>query len=77
MSLPVELTFEILPPLQHEGQWLPAMIDITRIELSVLGPGGKPHSIDITRNFPEQEIMLLEDEILEFLQKAENFVNEG
>lgn len=53
------------------------MIDITRIELSVLGPGGKPRSIDITRNFPEEEIMLLEDEILEFLQKAENFVNEG
>jgi len=70
MSLPVELTFEILPPLQHEGQWLPAMIDITRIEISVLGPGGKPRSIDITRNVPEQEIMLLEDEIYESLQEG-------
>jgi len=70
MSLPVELTFEILPPLQHEGQWLPAMIDITRIEISVLGPGGKPRSIDITRNVSEQEIMLLEDEIYESLQEG-------
>ena len=70
MSLPLELTFEILPPIQHEGQWLPAMIDITRIELSVIGPKGKPRMIDITKNFIEQEIMLLEDEIFEALQEG-------
>lgn len=46
------------------------MIDITRIELSVIGPGGKPRMIDITKNFIEQEIMLLEDEIFEALQEG-------
>jgi hypothetical protein len=70
MSLPLELTFEVLPPIQHEGQWLPAMIDITRIEISVIGPGGKPRVIDITRNFIEQEIMLLEDEIFDAMQEG-------
>lgn len=46
------------------------MIDITRIELSVIGPKGKPRMIDITKNFIEQEIMLLEDEIFEALQEG-------
>lgn len=45
------------------------MIDITRIEISVIGPGGKPRVIDITRNFIEQEIMLLEDEIFDAMQE--------
>lgn len=46
------------------------MIDITRIELSVIGPGGKIRMIDITKNFIEQEILLLEDEIYESLQEG-------
>ena len=63
VSLPVELTFEHWPALSHEG--LPAMVDIQQISLTIVGPGGQPRTIDITKTFSEDQIMLLEDEILD------------
>ena len=63
ISLPVEITFEHWPALAHEG--LPAMVDIQQISLTLVGPGGQPRTIDITKTFSEDQIMLLEDEILD------------
>ena len=39
------------------------MIDISKIELTIVGPGGQARTIDITNSFSEGELMLLEDEI--------------
>ena len=69
VNLPVELTFEILEPIVYQGQLLPAMVDITKIDIAVLGPRGRLRVIDLTRNFGEQDLLALEDEIIEALQE--------
>ena len=65
MTFPVELTFEVLPPMLVEGTELPALLDITKILLTITGPSGKPRQVDITKSFSEEQIMLFEDEIAE------------
>ena len=65
MTFPVELTFEVLPPLEVEGVELPAQLDITKILLTITGPSGKPRQVDITKSFSEEQVMLFEDEIIE------------
>jgi hypothetical protein len=65
MALPVELTFEVLPAMLVEGTELPALLDITKILLTIKGPSGKPRQVDITKTLTEEQIMLLEDEIME------------
>lgn len=65
MTFPVELTFEVLPPMEVEGTELPAQLDITKVLLTITGPSGKPRQVDITKSFSEEQVMLLEDEIME------------
>ena len=65
MMFPVELTFEVLPSLLVEDTELPALLDITKILLTITGPSGKPRQVDITKSFSEEQIMLFEDEIAE------------
>lgn len=65
MTFPVELTFEVLPPMMVEDTELPAQLDITKVLLTIVGPSGKPRQVDITKSFSEEQIMLLEDEIVE------------
>lgn len=65
MTFPVELTFEMLPPLMVEGVELPAQIDITKALLTIVGPGGKPRQVDILKTFSEDQIMLWEDQIVD------------
>jgi hypothetical protein len=64
-TFPVELTFEMLPPLMVEGVELPAQIDITKALLTIVGPGGKPRQVDILKTFSEDQIMLWEDQIVD------------
>lgn len=65
MTFPVELIFEMLPPLMVEGVELPAQLDITRALLTIVGPGGKPRQVDILNTFSEDQIMLWEDQIVD------------
>lgn len=65
VHLPVELIFDVWPAMEVHGQLLPPLVDITRVELTVIGPGGKPRIIDITKTFDESEIIALEDDIIE------------
>jgi len=51
MTFPVELTFEVLPPMDVDGVELPAQLDITKILLTITGPSGKPRQVDITKSF--------------------------
>jgi hypothetical protein len=62
---PVELTFEVLPPMLVEDTELPAQLDITKVLLTITGPSGKPRQVDITKSFSEEQMMLFEDEIME------------
>jgi hypothetical protein len=65
MTFPVELTFDIMPPLIVEGVELPVGLDITKALLTIVGPGGKPRQVDILKTFSEDQIMLWEDEIID------------
>lgn len=65
MTFPVELTFEMLPPLVVEGVELPVQMDITKALLTIVGPSGKPRQVDILKTFSEDQIMLWEDQILD------------
>lgn len=65
MTFPVELTFEILEPMEVEGVELPAQLDITKVLLTIVGPGGKPRQVDVTKTLSEEQTFLLEDEIVE------------
>jgi hypothetical protein len=73
MTFPVELIFEMLPPLMVEGVELPAQTDITRVLLTIVGPGGKPRQVDILNTFSEDQIMLWEDQIVDsFFEEDEH-----
>jgi hypothetical protein len=65
MTFPVELTFEVLDPMEVEGVMLPAQLDITKIILTVVGPSGKPRQVDLTKTVSEEQLFLLEDDIIE------------
>ena len=65
MTLPVELTFDVLEPMQIDNVTLPMQLDITRVLLTVVGPGGKPRQVDITKTLSEEQMFLLEDDIVE------------
>jgi hypothetical protein len=65
MTFPVELTFEMLPPLMVEDVELPVQMDITKALLTIVGPSGKPRQVDILKTFSEDQIMLWEDQILD------------
>lgn len=65
MTFPVELTFEVLPPMLVEDTELPAQLDITKVLLTIIGPSGKPRQVDITNTLTEEQTMLFEDEIAE------------
>jgi hypothetical protein len=65
MTFPVELTFEVLPPMMVEDVELPAQLDITKVLLTITGPSGKPRQVDITNTLTEEQTMLFEDEIAE------------
>lgn len=65
MTFPVELTFEVLPPMVVEDVELPAQLDITKVLLTIVGPSGKPRQVDITNTLTEEQTMLFEDEIAE------------
>ena len=72
MTFPVELTFEVLPPLMVEGVELPAQVDITKALLTIVGPSGKPRQVDILKSFSEDQIMLWEDQIVDsYFEEAE------
>jgi len=72
MTFPVELTFEVLPPLMVEGVELPAQVDITKVLLVIVGPSGKPRQVDILKSFSEDQIMLWEDQIVDsYFEDAE------
>jgi len=51
--------------MQVEDTELPALLDITKVLLTVKGPSGKPRQVDITKTLTEEQVMLLEDEIME------------
>lgn len=65
ITLPVELVFDVLEPMQMGDMLFPAMVEIREVLLEVTGPSGKPRMVNLLKTIPESQILLWEDEILE------------
>ena len=65
LTLDVEVLYENLDPLYVSGAILPGMVDITEINVLFKQKNGKIKKINITKAIPEEQRMLIEDEILE------------
>lgn len=65
ITMPVELIFDVLPPMPVGDMIIPAQIDIREVLLEITGPAGKPRKVDITKGIPEEQILLWEDEIID------------
>jgi hypothetical protein len=65
VQLSVNIIFDVLPPLEVNGSWLPDQVDITSIYLDAASTKSKNGRgrINITRVFTPEEIANLEDEI--------------
>ena len=53
LTLPVVLTFEVLPAMEVDGEHLPEMLDITKVGLRIIGPSGLDRVVDITKTLSE------------------------
>jgi hypothetical protein len=65
VQLPVNIIFDVLPPMEVNGSWLPEQVDIKSIYLeadSIRSKNGRGR-IDITRAFSPEDIINFEDEI--------------
>ena len=65
VQLSVNIIFDVLPPMEVDGSWLPEQVDIKSIYLeaaSVRSKSGRGR-IDITRAFSPEDIINFEDEI--------------
>lgn len=65
VQLSVNIIFEVLPPMEVDGSWLPEQVDIKSIYLdaaSIRSKSGRGR-IDITRAFSPEDIINFEDEI--------------
>lgn len=65
ISLDVELTFEILKPMDVNGVTLPPMIDIQAAYVSLEKPDGKVSRVNILKVLSESQRILLEDQIID------------
>ena len=65
VQLPVNIIFDVLPPMEVNGSWLPEQVEIKSIYLeatSIRSKNGRGR-IDITRAFSSEDIINFEDEI--------------
>lgn len=65
VQLPVNIIFDVLPPMEVNGSWLPEQVEIKSIYLeadSIRSKNGRGR-IDITRAFSPEDIINFEDEI--------------
>lgn len=65
VQLSVNIIFDVLPPMEVDGSWLPEQVEIKSIYLdaaSIRSKSGRGR-IDITRAFSQDELINFEDEI--------------
>lgn len=73
ISLDVELTFEVLEPMDVNGITLPPMIDIQAAYATLEKPDGKVSRVNILKVLSESQRILLEDQIIEELAEQEGY----
>ena len=67
ISLDVDITYDVLDPIQVEDYVLPPMIELTSAYVSLEKPDGKVARVNILKILSESQRMLIEDDIIEEL----------
>lgn len=67
ISLDVDITYDVLEPIQVEDYVLPPMIELTSAYVSLEKPDGKVARVNILKVLSESQRMLIEDDIIEEL----------
>ena len=67
INLDVDITYEILDPIQVEDRILPPMIELTSAYASLEKPDGKVSRVNLLKVLSESQRMLIEDDIIEEL----------
>jgi hypothetical protein len=67
ISLDVDITYDVLEPIQVGNQVLPPMIELTSAYVSLEKPDGKVARVNILKVLSESQRMLIEDDIIEEL----------
>lgn len=71
LTVPVKVTYEMLPAIVVEGEWLPFQVDIQQVTVEVPDSAGKPRKVNLLPSLDESTIIMLEDEIFEALLNKE------
>jgi hypothetical protein len=67
ISLDVDITYDVLDPIQVGDYVLPPMIELTSAYVSLEKPDGKVARVNILKVLSESQRMLIEDDIIEEL----------
>ena len=67
INLDVDITYDILDPIQVSDLVLPPMIELTSAYVSLEKPDGKTARVNILKVLDESQRMLIEDDIIEEL----------
>jgi hypothetical protein len=67
ISLDVDITYDVLEPIQVADHVLPPMIELTSAYVSLEKPDGKVARVNILKVLSESQRMLIEDDIIEEL----------
>ncbi len=67
ISLDVDITYDVLDPIQVEDYVLPPMIELTSAYVSLEKPDGKVARVNLLKVLSESQRMLIEDDIIEEL----------
>jgi hypothetical protein len=67
ISLDVDITYDVLDPIQVADYVLPPMIELTSAYVSLEKPDGKVARVNILKVLSESQRMLIEDDIIEEL----------
>lgn len=67
LTIPVNVSFELLPRMLVDGALLPEQIDILQVTVEIPDSQGKIRRVNLLPALDESTIMLLEDELLDGL----------
>lgn len=68
LTVQTKVTYEVLPAMLVEGEWLPMQIDVQQVLVEVPDVNGKMRNVNLLPGLDESTIISLEDELFELLR---------
>lgn len=68
LTVQTKVTYEVLPAMLVEGEWLPMQIDVQQVLVEIPDVNGKMRNVNLLPALDESTIISLEDELFELLR---------